>query len=374
MKKNLEDQTMKTDVEQAWDRFRQTVAGEPAPGFWKETESNEPETAQLQNQLSPSGTDSSSDVHSDQALAGKTPLLNSPVLRTSRRHSKWKKVLYPATAAVLAGILLFSPWGEKSMASMLQTFRINHFQVISVNESDLMGLQDAIMKGSLELQSFDLNRYGQVEQQGGGPSRTISIDEARQLAGKSFKLPSLGAKETLQLNYQPGQELTFHLNTGEINKLIGTLGGKSKLPSSVDGKPVTIRIPASLEATASSTGDGLSSYKTLAMMEVPTLDVPPGVDVEQVRKAVLDLPLLPASLKSRLAGISDWTHTLPIPSMNGSLRQMTIEGKDAVLNETEYARTLMWLQDGHVYNLNGPNTLYGSTNAIVSEAKGIMGQ
>ena len=74
--------------------------------------------------------------------------------------------------------------------------------------------------------------------------------------------------------------------------------------------------------------------------------MPEGVDLEQVRQAKLDLPMLPDAIRSKLAGIGDWRQPLPIPANADQARSLIILGQEAVLSANDHGRSLIWLQDG----------------------------
>jgi hypothetical protein len=81
--------------------------------------------------------------------------------------------------------------------------------------------------------------------------------------------------------------------------------------------------------------------------------VPDGVDVEQVRKALLDVPVLPEGMRSALAGVNIHGNTLLIPDFGasqygGSAEEVTVNGNPGVMITLPNSghNALIWMQDG----------------------------
>lgn len=48
--------------------------------------------------------------------------------------------------------------------------------------------------------------------------------------------------------------------------------------------------------------------------------------MQTVRAALLDMPILPSSLKQALKSIDDWSKTLPIPGVSQQAEEITLDG------------------------------------------------
>lgn len=376
---NMKDRKQELDVseeaiELALNRLLDTVKGEEIPAVWLEQTSASGAAKQQGSDQTAIEAGSLLPYSRTQAstFAGSLPILaiaDTAVSSMPKRRMK-KRWLSGATAAVVAGLLLFSPWGQNVMASMLSTFRVQHFETISFSESDLSGFRQALTKGTNGTRQLDLERYGEIEQQGGGESRTVDQGEAASIAGHSLKL--LPGADYGAIKYQPQQDLIFKLHPKEINTMIAYLGGRTKFPDSIDNQPIKLHLPGTLTMVVRE--DSHPAIKQLVQLQSPTLDVPEDVDLEQVRQAVLDLPMLPDDIRTQLAGIGDWRTTIPIPSFSqGDARKMIIEGNEAILlTVTDSRRSLIWLQDNWVYQLTGTTAAYPSDDALITEAKGLM--
>ncbi|MBX6395855.1 MAG: hypothetical protein IRY98_09125 [Alicyclobacillaceae bacterium] len=169
---------------------------------------------------------------------------------------------------------------------------------------------------------------------------------------------------------QPSCTITFYLKVDKVNDLIRRMGGHAQLPNAVDGQPITLTIPAVVTQWEHSQNDD-DRWRELVQLRAPQLDVPPQVDTEAVRRVLIDLPFLPEDVRQRIAGTEDWKKTLFIP-MPGQVRNLSVEGREAVLSSSENTRTLLWLDGGYLYQLSGSNITYPSDEAILREAKVIM--
>ncbi|MFK7696002.1 hypothetical protein [Paenibacillus sp. HJGM_3] len=364
---NATDLTItEADTNKAWEAFQRKVRLEPVPDIWRRPDpkptampriaADEPAAGSLtQPEVKPHGTGMSAGPHHSRTT----------MLRPRRRAlRRWVSAV---AAVAITGTILFTPLGADALASLYQTFRLQHLNAVTITMDDLERLSNSLAKGSVDMANFDLNQFGQLSQQGGGPNRTVTAAEAAQAAGYPLKtLPGMTAADTsAKYEVQPSLKLGFQLHTAPINKLIGQLGGKSKLPASVDNAPITIELPTIVNMKQGS--------KSLVQLQAPTIVVPEGVDIAQVRKAVLDLPILPEELRDKLEGIEDWRTTLPLPAVEGSSTATTVAGREAVLYHSGSLRALAWLDNGRIYQLNGSTADYPTDAAILAEAKEIIG-
>lgn len=383
MKKQNDQSLERIDTNHAWEAFKRKVSNESVPEFWTRAEPDSANTKLAPDRVGSMQSDSDPDsaeqtgLHASQQHHLRTAhSAEETSLNRRRRNKMLRKWIAGVAAATIVGTILFTPVGSNALASLLNTFRLQHLDTVPITMGDLERLNQSLTEGSVDMTNFDLSQYGQVSQQGGGSIRTVTVAEATQLAGYPLKmLPGQSAGTTL-VEIQPQLKLIFELHTTPINKLLSQLGGKSKLPASVDSRPIAIDIPTMIRVSSGNVKEGSGSGKSLFQLQAPSLTVPDGVDVDQVRKAILELPLLPEDLRSKLEGIQDWRHTLPLPSLegNGSSVQTSVSGREAVLSLTRNSRTLVWLDNGHVFRLSGSTIDYPDDNAILADAKEIIKQ
>jgi len=368
------DETM--DINAAWEKFKKAVAEEPVPDFWL----NSPDDLLQAGETGHAQAQYSEQIHNSEHAPAQygeqihnsehAPAQYSEQIRLSfqdeskSNKKRLKHWMNAGIAAAIVALLVFTSWGQEALADVLQSFRVQHLQTVSLSQDDLNHLQQTLSQGSLNPQSFDLKQYGQLETVGGGKTQEMSVTEAIAFTGWKVKfLPGADAGAMVIKN-SPRIQLTLKLHITPINKLISQLGGKILLPNSVEGKPITLDIPGMIQMT--------KGTRNLIQLKSPTLSVPDNLDVDQVRQAVLNLPVLPQDLRSKLAGIGDWQHTLPIPAIGDAATQLTIAGCDAVFMNKEGRLQLVWLDHNVIYQLSGSPQDYPTEQAIIAEAKEII--
>jgi hypothetical protein len=120
-------------------------------------------------------------------------------------------------------------------------------------------------------------------------------------------------------------------------------------------------------------GNGKGPRRTFVQMEQPALQVPEGVDVEQVRKAVLELPFLPDSLKSKLEQTTDWKMTLFVPTGGVPVKPTVIGGHDVVVTNGNGKLSAVWLDGAQLNYLSGDSGVYATEEALLQDVKEIIG-
>ncbi|BBH22195.1 hypothetical protein Back11_35400 [Paenibacillus baekrokdamisoli] len=362
------------DIDHAWERMAEKLKREPLSEFWSKSANEEHgELKHAVEQVVQVGQSIEKSI-SPQLIDEREVSLSEKkgMNRRNKPNRMTKRWLSLGMSALVAGLLLLSPWGKTVMASMLSTFRVQHLETVSISSSDLDAFREALAQGTSGVRQLDLKRYGEIEQQGDGPVKTVSLAEASAIAGHPLK--TFQGVDSNQVIYQPQQRLIFKLHTKEINTLITLLGGQTVFPKSVNNKPIQLQLSGTFLMQASKKKeDALSSSgKSLSQFPAPSIEVPEGVDLEQVREAVLDLPILPDSIRSQLAGIGDWRHTLPLPTNGGDIRSVIVAGLETILSSTDHRRSLLWLQNGWVYELSGSLDDYPSDENLIQEAKGLI--
>ncbi|MBO7747725.1 hypothetical protein I8J29_26400 [Paenibacillus sp. MWE-103] len=371
-------------IEDALNRLFKAVKNEPVPDTWRERSEMEtkPEMtpamtpAMKMNEGHATGSlpangEIAEPFGLEDAQGERAQAAFAPMAARKRRQAK-RRWLSAAAAVVVAGTMLFTSWGQDVMAGMLNTFRVQHFETVSFSQADLDGFRDALENGTIGKQQLDMSRYGEIEHSGDGKQRAVGAAEAETLAGRPLKqLPGADLKA---IAYMPQQQLTFKLHPKEINKLIAMLGGKTEFPAAIDDEAIKLTVPGSfsMDIRDPKTGD---TSKHLMQLPSPSLDVPSGVDVDRIRQAVLDLPVLPDDLRTKLAAIGDWRTTLPVPTIEGEgdkLHTVTIGGHDAIVSTNGHERMLIWLENDWMYVLGGSTDAYPTEDALTKEAKGLM--
>ncbi|RUS48939.1 hypothetical protein [Cohnella sp. AR92] len=344
------------DTDRAWSRFEKLAGEESVPAFWKQaedrlngtTEDQEKEGAvemkQTQTSRMAQGTSVVGTANGPNAAR---PLAADGAWRTERPARRTLRRLSAGAAAVALIVGLFAtPLGDRALAAMQQTFRIQHVEGVGISMDDLSGIANLLERGSPEGdRSFNLAQYGSLTQSGGGASQTLTWEEAKARMGSSL----LQLEDAAAPSYQPATSITFKLNVNAVNRLLLRLGGTTTLPDEADGKAIRLSIPAGIST------EGTLSGKPARLLQYgkPELTVEGGIDAAVVREAVLELPVLPDNLRTKLAAIGDWQSTLPIPSIDGVAINLQLSGHDAVLSNDGSSRYLLWIDGNRMSLLSG---------------------
>ncbi len=265
-------------------------------------------------------------VSAEQPLPWRT---EHPAVRRLRR------LTVGAVGAAIAFGLIATPLGDRALAAMEQTFRMQHMVGVGLSADDMTAISNMLDNGSPDGdRRFDLAQYGTLTQSGGGESVVVNWEDAEQRMGVSlFQLENAAAP-----SYQPASTLTFRLNVKAVNRLLTRLGSTTALPADADGKAIALHIPEGVSSTGTLSG----KQARLLQFGKPELTVDGAIDAAAIREAVLGLPVLPDSLRTKLSAIGDWQHTLPVPAPDGAITNLRLGGHDAVMTVNGSHRYLLW--------------------------------
>lgn len=369
-----EASSMEKNEDFAWQRLQQRLAGEVPSPLWQRWEREAGTT--------PAGAEEA--MAEGGMPAGKRPVKPWPAPSESgagtwhrtvnqdhsreefrmKKRRKWYTRLAAASAcAGLAVGMYASGWVDRALAAMLQTFRIEH--LVGVNQTDLTQLEQAFNQAGVT--HLDLKEYGEIERSGDTAMQQVTIAKAQQMVGYPLRMLPGSSPERDEVMIQPAQELTFRPHVKPINELIRRLGGKTQFPETVEGQPIVLHFPATVVQSKKIDKNG-ENWVQFQQLKAPSIDVPQGVNMEEIRNALLDLPFLPQDMRERLTSAIDWKKTLFIP-MEHRVRNLSLNGNEAVLNETMGERTLIWIEHGTIYVLEGSASTFPSDESIISFAQ-----
>jgi hypothetical protein len=297
------------------------------------------------------------------------------MLSFSRRN-----VVAAAVVITMAGSLAFAPV-RSAAAQFLQVFRVERVETVTLTLDDIQKIRNSLAQSSGKV---DMKELGKIEFEGKQEVKRGSIQEIKESADFTVKTPQYlpaGYKNDHNISKEP-LNVTFNLNPEKVNKLIQALGGNKLLPENIKDKTFKITVPHMI--TLYYRGQDSSGNFAITQGKSPQLDVPDDVNVRELREAVLNLPILPPHLKSQLAGIDDWQHTMVIPNVEGSAREVQVNGAQGVFvthgpapqvkvkvegnkgevqvnghegtvieEKTVSYGSLIWQKDGIVYAING---------------------
>lgn len=281
--------------------------------------------------------------------AGRTPepVADLAARRGTRRPGSdgWRSRA-AALVVVLAvgGLTLATPAGQAAARGVLDTFRSERLQVVTLDPgTDLTGL-DA------------LSEVAVVEgvEQAAGPQVVEGLDEAEALSGiraeplDRASLPGPVAELSTTVYASAPTEVRVRFDTAR----------RPDLPARLDGVTLVVDVPG---VTAIALGgeagdpaaasDGLGVGDTLVRATAGTLEigVEGGLTLDEVRDEVLAVPGLSPTLVAQLRGLDDWQTTLPLPIPAGVVdwRDTTVEGNPAIAfgDGTGLGGALVW-RDG----------------------------
>ena len=258
----------------------------------------------------------------------------------------------------LGAALSFSSVREAA-AGFLSIFRVEKVQTVSLDLNDLQQIESALREGGRKV---DLKQFGRLEVDGKVKMTPVTLAEAQKMVSFAVKEPQVVPPGLfpLQILYSSPATASFTLKVNNVNALLEHFGSKSLLPPELDGKKFSLDLPAAVVMQWAAP-DGRPEL-TIVQSYSPQLKVPEGVDLENVRKALLGLPILPDDLKRQLTAIDDWQHTAVIPGINGSTRSVTVQGvPGAFITEPGSGglsgeNSLIWVKDGLFYAVQGKIT------------------
>lgn len=251
---------------------------------------------------------------------------------------KLKKLTVAAVVILTLVGLLSIPSVQAAADNMLQIFRVNQVSTVTLTPEDITRLQTALTQGNSEI---DLEKFGQIKTL--GDTETKKEITADQLPFQ-VKLPAGQPAPDLYVEDWPDAELT--LNVDNVNELLKQLGSKDKLPSALAGKTFRMVLP---EMVTADYGDFC-----LIQGNSPEIQAPSGIDINEIRQAVLNLPIWTPSVRTQLMAIQDWQHTIIIPD-DGSekAKQVKVGGNNGVfMAGSGSGGQLMWQDSGRLMILD----------------------
>jgi hypothetical protein len=270
------------------------------------------------------------------------------------------RIVASTTIALAIVALLFTLSPVQTMASsFLSIFRVQKFVAVQVDPTSMPRIASPSDLGTL-------TTSGEIS------TRQVTADQVEKAVG--FKMPIPGTlpdgleTKPRAISVTSAHSVTFVPDLKKVRAYLSSIGATDvKLPDNLDGAPITLQIPAGvielyLERGGSArNADGTpmplvgQNFLYVGATTSPTMNVPTGLDVDQIRSEVLKMPGLPPDLVNQLKSISDWRNTVVVPVVKGSSHEVTIQGQQgmAITQADGKGATLMWAKDGRVYAVSG---------------------
>ncbi len=288
-------------------------------------------------------------------------LLLETVPASAVRTTSTRRRLYGAiagVAALLTGVLLAEPPARHVLADALTVFRPVQVQAVPIPAGTLRSLMDSLTKNG----TVSLDTFGSARLFGGAPVYTTPASTLKARTGLADRWPSsLGA---VMATVHPAEKAAFSLNVPRINEWLQSEGATTLFPMSLAGDTFTVNVPTT--AVMKKTVRG--GYDAMLEMTVPSIDVPGGVPVNQVRAAIMGLPFLPPNIRTALAAAGDWRRTAVLP-LPGHPINTTFYGNPAVIEASPGGQSvsLLWIHRGTVSVFTEYRSGGLSVNAFQSE-------
>ncbi|WP_379127096.1 hypothetical protein [Paenibacillus sp. sgz500958] len=369
----MESNKDKQLTDTAWARMQEKLAMEPMNSVWSTWNQQGIEDEAMEHKVNSvnysdsqkQGQDTSSSGNDQASIRG---TVHTPS-RSRRKMSRGRKWATAAAGIAVFAAILATPVGNTAMASLLNQFRMQDVTV--VKEDDLRDLfyqvtEDGDMKESI-------NKFGTFTYTSGTSHRDLTPDQIPGILGYA-PISSLLNEKGNNINVESSQEITLNLKVDEVNKAMKRLGAEKLLPQSVDGKPITLAIPASVNYQL--TPDG-NHWADLTQMNIPVLTVDPSIKVEEALEAVMNFPLLPDHLKDSLKQSRILSGEIPMPLITGGHSEQLIVGNTEVILEThDYSQEFVsyeatWVQDGQLFRFNG-GSLYADKDKFMAKLQELI--
>jgi len=266
-----------------------------------------------------------------------------------------------AVVALVAVSLLFTLSPVQTAASgFLSLFRVKQFVAVTVDPSSLPNLAAPKDLGSL-------NFIGDRQ-----PKSVSTLAEASKAVGFTVPIPTTlpaGLESTPRSLMVTGAfSATFTPDIKKVRAYLSSIGASDvKLPDNLDGAPISLQVSPAVSVLYTEKGgvsrspDGTvrpqvgQRFLYLGATTSPTLNVPDGIDVEQIRTELLKVPGLPPELVNQLRAVQDWRNTVVVPVVKGTSKDVTVQGEKGLLISASdgQGETLLWLKGNVVYTMTG---------------------
>lgn len=280
---------------------------------------------------------------------------------------------FAAIAVLLLAATLSFPQTRALADQLLNLFRVQQVQVVSI---DFSGMQDLTGQGPIgEKLSQLLSSSVTVTQKGTAPVTVADAAQASQMAGFTVRLPQ--GKTPSQLRVMKGSAFNFKIDQAKAQALLDEAGRNDLvLPAAIDGKTVSVSIPAGVSAgygtCPSNTGDNsdkgfgdgsagrrYADCILLAQIPSPTVSAPAEVNISQLVQIGLEFTGMSNEEAAAYTASVDWTSTLviPIPKNAATYKQVSVDGVTGTLiqrpSDDAPMFSLIWVKDGIIYAISG---------------------
>jgi hypothetical protein len=271
-------------------------------------------------------------------------------------------------------LILTIPTTRALADKLLNLFRVEHVAVIPV---DFTGLQQLTGQGTVGKQLSELiSDSVTMTQKPGAPVEVSDAVQASPLAGFKVRLPQ--GMTPSRISVVGASAFTFNVNRTKAQALLDEAGRSDlRLPASIDGALVSVKIPAAVSvdygtcpapstdesgidlSAGGSAGRRYPDCVILAEIPSPTVTATPSLDVAQLAQIGLEFTGMTSDQAAAFTKTVDWTSTLviPIPKNAATYEQVNVDGVVGTLiqrpadDAPEFG--LLWVKGGDIYGISG---------------------
>lgn len=268
-------------------------------------------------------------------------------------------------AAVAAALLLalLVPSVRTAADSLLRVFRGQSVIFVSVPQSRVQQLQNL----HVDANTLFLSKPTEVGN-APAPQQVSSLAQAAPLLGFTPSapsgFPSTPTATTFTVQGQTAYQLQINVQT--LRDVLRALGVTDvTIPDALGARPISIVLPPSILMRYDGSGYSLSLIEGTS----PIVNLPPGVDLSQLGKAVLEVFGMSPSQAETLSKQIDWRSTIvfPFPLGTTRLQQVTVAGGQGVMLSADPgkdAHTLIYWQKGSRFYILDAHGIIGKTLAL----------
>jgi hypothetical protein len=267
--------------------------------------------------------------------------------------------------AVIAVVMAMTITPMRTVADdFLNQFRVQKFAAITIPMDMLEPLTTAAMAN---MSDADREQMQDALEQLGTFESTFSFDEeslpepiteaeARAQYG-DFDVPDDlpdGFDNAPEAYVTEAGSASYTLNVLNAQEMIDELGLPIYALPDPEAYP-TLEFSATIPSAVVLEYDNAAGEKLMVgQMASPQLNIPDGIDMNELREDILRLPGLPADLVAQLRSIDDWEHTLIVPVRpEAETDDISMNGEPALLIEDPEGSAVLWEDDGILYVVAG---------------------
>ncbi|MDO8674407.1 MAG: hypothetical protein Q7O66_23620 [Dehalococcoidia bacterium] len=265
---------------------------------------------------------------------------------TATNH--WRLSAASLTAAAIVLSVLALPPVRTVADDLLGVFRVQKFTQVSLDPAALTNLPmvDPSKMGAFDSSTQKLNTYTVSSPAEAAAKLNFPLRLPQQIPIGVAKVPKFTVLDSFSVGY------TFDM--AQATNYLDSMGMRGiSLPKSLSGRKISATIPVHLITTYGE--EGTDRGMVLFQGRSPVVEVPDGVNMDEVFNTIYAIPGLPPELVVQLRAI-DWKTTAPVPVLKGDTSQkLTLDGVEGLLvrNDLQKMTVLFWQKDGVVYVLAG---------------------